>query len=263
MRLALGIEYDGSIFWGWQTQPSGMTVQDRLESALKVFTGKPHLTVCAGRTDRGVHALCQVVHIDTDIQRENISWVRGTNSYLDPRIRVLWAQPVSDDFHARYSALSRTYSYLLLNDTVDAGLMKFRTGWFHLHLDEVCMRETASCLLGEHDFSAFRAAECQAKTPIRTIKKITIDRAGKNVIFTFVANAFLHHMVRNMVGSLIYVGSGRQPMSWLRTVLESRDRKLAAPTIAPDGLYLTEVEYAPDHNLPSPPHRTSLFDLQR
>ncbi len=263
MRLALGIEYDGSIFHGWQTQPSGLTVQDQLETALKVFSGKSIPTVCAGRTDSGVHALGQVVHIDTDIQRENISWVRGTNSYLDPYIRVLWAQPVSDDFHARYSALSRTYRYVLLNDVVDAGLMKYRAGWFHLPLDETRMREAASCLLGEHDFSAFRAAECQAKTPIRRIKEVTICRAGKNVVFTFVANAFLHHMVRNMIGSLIYVGSGRQPVSWLRTVLESRDRKLAAPTIAPDGLYLARVEYAPDYNIPSPPSRTPLFDLQR
>ena len=253
MRIALGVEYDGSAFCGWQTQPTGCGVQDHLEQALTQFTRQDVQTVAAGRTDAGVHATAQVVHLDTDAQREPHSWVRGTNANLHPGARVLWATPVPDDFHARYSARARTYRYLLVNAAVAPAILKSKAGWHHRPLDVERMREAARALVGEHDFSSFRGAECQANSPVRNLTRTEVVRRGELVVFTLVANAFLHHMVRNIVGSLVYVGDGRQPVDWIEELLEKRDRKEAAPTFMPDGLYLAGIEYDRAFILPAFP----------
>lgn len=254
-RIVLGVQYDGASWHGWQTQPSRHTVQDRLESALQKFAQVEIATTCAGRTDRGVHALEQVVHFDTDLTREIFSWVRGVNAFLPPTIAVRWAHvlPISgreDDFHARFSAVSRTYHYLLYNHAVPSPLLSGKAGWTFRPLEVEPMRQAAAHLLGEHDFSAFRAAECQARTPVRDMQAINIVRQGDLIIFTLRANAFLHHMVRNIIGSLIVVGSGNRESAWLEQVLKGRDRSHAAPTFMPDGLYLAKVDYDRKWDLP-------------
>lgn len=251
MRIALGLEYDGRPFCGFQSQTQGCSVQDALEAALAKIAGQPVRVVAAGRTDTGVHASMQVVHFDTDVVRPRSAWVRGTNAHLPDAVAVLWAQEVSGDFHARFSARERSYRYLLLNRPVRPAIASGRVGWFHLPLDVGRMRAAAALLIGEHDFSAFRAAECQAKSALRTVTRLTVERRGDLLVFDVWANAFLHHMVRNLVGSLVYVGKGKHPPHWIRDVLESRDRKLAAPTFAADGLYLSSVRYAPPHALPT------------
>jgi len=250
MRIALGIEYDGSRFLGWQTQPGGGTVQDALEAALSGIAAQTVAVTCAGRTDRGVHALAQVVHFDTGAERPDSAWVRGVNALLPESMAVLWSRTVPEDFHARYSARARTYRYVLLNRAVRPALAARHAGWFHAPLDVEAMREAAAALCGEHDFSAFRSAECQAKSPVRTLQSLSIERSGERIDFVFSANAFLHHMVRNLVGTLVYVGKGKHPPRWAKEVLESRDRGLAAPTFAPEGLYLESVEYDQHWGLP-------------
>lgn len=254
MRIALGIEYNGSTYCGWQSQPSGCGVQDHVETALTRFVAgnDSAITVtCAGRTDTGVHAESQVVHFDCETLREESSWVRGTNTFLPPAIRILWAKHVGDEFHARFSARSRGYRYLLLNDSVDAAIMRGQAGWFHAPLDRAAMQEAAALLIGEHDFSSFRAAQCQAKTPVKTMYEATIIAQGNIVEFSFRANAFLHHMIRNIVGGLVYVGTGRNSIDDFRRIFEARDRTLAAPTFAPDGLYLANIEYDEKFALPT------------
>lgn len=251
MRIALGLEYDGAPFCGWQHQPSGCGVQDHLEAALSAFADEPVATVAAGRTDAGVHARAQVVHFDTRAERDDNSWVRGPNSALPGAVRVLWARPVPADFHARYHARSRTYQYLLLDDAVAPALLRSKAGWFHRPLDVAAMQEAARLLPGERDFSAFRDAQCQARSPVRILHEARVERVGPLVVFTLRANAFLHHMVRNVVGSLVYVGAGRQPAAWIGELLAGRDRRRAAPTFAPDGLYLSAIEYDPSLGLPS------------
>ena len=260
MRIALGLEYDGSAFCGWQTQPSGCGVQDHLERALGAFTAAPVLVTAAGRTDTGVHALAQVVHFDTEAQRDPISWVRGTNTHLPAEARILWSATVADEFHARYSARSRTYRYLLSNAPVAPAVLRRRVGWYHRPLDVDLMARAARDIVGEHDFSAFRDAQCQAKSPVRTMTEARVERRGALVVFSFRANAFLHHMVRNLVGSLVYVGAGKQPAGWIATLLEARDRREAAPTFMPDGLYLAAIEYDPSFPLPAFP-QPALLDL--
>jgi tRNA pseudouridine38-40 synthase len=250
MRIALGIEYDGSGFLGWQTQPGGGTVQDALESALTAIAAQPVDVVCAGRTDRGVHARQQVVHFDTGAERPGSAWVRGVNALLPDPVAVLWAAPVPGEFHARYSAVSRSYRYVLVNRAVRPALAARRAGWCHAPLDVEAMRAAAHALLGTHDFSAFRSAECQAATPVRHLQRLDIERRGDRVDFVLRANAFLHHMVRNLVGTLVYVGRGKHPPDWVSEVLESRDRARAAPTFAASGLYLEPVEYPPHWGLP-------------
>jgi tRNA pseudouridine38-40 synthase len=250
MRIALGLEYDGAAFCGWQTQPGGCGVQDHLQQALARFTDAPVDVIAAGRTDTGVHATAQVVHFDTLARREVVSWVRGTNSNLHGRARVLWAREVSQDFHARYSARSRTYRYLLFNEPVAPAILERRVGWYHRPVALGIMQDALRMLEGEHDFSAFRDAQCQAKSPIRNLMEARVERVRNLVVFTFRANAFLHHMVRNIVGSLVYVGAGKQTPVWFAEVLASRDRRLAAPTFMPDGLYLSGVEYDPAFGLP-------------
>ena len=251
MRIALGIEYEGSAFCGWQTQPSGCAVQDALERALAEIAGGPVATVCAGRTDAGVHALAQVVHFDADAERPESAWVRGVNALLPDGAAVLWARPVGDGFHARYAARERRYRYVLLNHPVRPALERARVGWFHLPLDIERMRAAAQPLLGERDFSAFRSAECQARSPVRELRRLDIRRRGDHIVFEFAANAFLHHMVRNIVGCLVYVGKGKHPPAWVGEVLAGRDRGLAAPTFDAAGLYLTEVIYDAAWQLPA------------
>lgn len=252
-RIALGIQYDGTPWHGWQTQPHGRTVQDALESALQKFCQTPVVTTCAGRTDAGVHALAQVVHIDTLINRENFSWVRGVNAFLPSSIAVRWAVEVAggeQGFHARFSALARTYHYLIYNHPVRSPLWQARAGWVFRPLDVTQMHAAAQLLLGEHDFSAFRAAECQAASPVRHLRSIAVHRHGDRVLVTLTANAFLHHMVRNIVGSLVQVGMGNRPDVWMADLLASRQRELAAPTFSPDGLYLAKVDYDACWDLP-------------
>jgi tRNA pseudouridine38-40 synthase len=260
-RFALGVEYDGSRFLGWQTQPGGGTVQDALESALSTIAAEPISVTCAGRTDRGVHAKGQVVHFDTAAARPDSAWVRGVNALLPDSVAVVWSKAVPKDFHARYSARSRSYRYLLVNRPVRPALEARHAGWFHAPLDVEAMRAAARFLVGEHDFSAFRSSECQAKSPVRTLHRLQIDASGERIAFTLCANAFLHHMVRNIVGTLVYVGKGKHAPAWAREVLESLDRSKAAPTFAPEGLCLEHVEYESHWALPG--GVTSMREPQR
>lgn len=251
MRIALGLEYDGSRFCGWQSQLSGCGVQDALERALLAVAGHAVATHAAGRTDAGVHALSQVVHFDTDAVRPQSAWVRGVNAFLPAAVRVIWAQPVNSDFHARFSAYARSYQYWLVNQPVAPAVFAGKAGWFHRPLDVDAMRAAAHYLIGEHDFSAFRAAECQAKSPIKQLQRAEVNQQGSMMIFDFSASAFLQHQVRNMVGALVYVGKGKHSPCWLAKLLKTRDRAQAPPTFPPDGLYLTEARYAPDWGLPA------------
>ena len=259
MRIALGLEYDGSGFCGWQSQAGGGAVQDAVESALSRVADAPTRVVCAGRTDAGVHALGQVVHFDTVAVRPDSAWVRGVNSQLPGSVAVRWAQPVPDDFHARFSARGRRYRYLLLNRAERPGLMARRVGWFHRPLDADVMAAAARLFLGEHDFSAFRAIECQAKSPVKTLRRADIVRHGDVLAFDFEASAFLHHMVRNMVGALVYVGKGAHPPEWVSELLAGRDRARAAPTFEACGLYLAGVDYDPGWQLKLGAGETALF----
>ncbi len=245
VRIALGVEYEGSGFCGWQSQAGGGAVQDALEAALSMVADAPTRVVCAGRTDAGVHAIGQVVHFDTDAVRPDTAWVRGVNAHLPASVAVRWAKPVPDDFHARFSARGRRYRYLLLNRGERPGLMAKRVGWFHRPLDADTMRAAAALLLGEHDFSAFRSVECQAKSPVKTLRRADVARHGDLLVFDFEASAFLHHMVRNIVGALVYVGKGAHPPEWLGELLAGRDRARAAPTFEACGLYFAGVDYDP------------------
>jgi tRNA pseudouridine38-40 synthase len=252
MRIALGIEYCGTNFRGWQSQAGGGTVQDALEAALGQIAGEKIGVLCAGRTDAGVHATHQVAHFDTTVERPLSAWVRGVNSQLPEGVAVRWAQPVDDEFHARFSARGRRYRYLLLNRPQRPGLWQGRLGWFHLPLDLAAMQEASVRLLGEHDFSAFRAAECQAKSPIKTLTRAEVRQSGNLLIFDFEASAFLHHMVRNLVGTLVYIGKGAQSPAWIDELLQVRDRTRAAPTFSPDGLYFRGPIYEAHWGLPEP-----------
>lgn len=261
MRLALGLEYDGTAFCGWQTQPSQCAVQDALERALTAIAGTPVSTTSAGRTDAGVHALAQVVHFDTEAMRPLTAWVRGTNALLPAGIGVLWAQTVNQEFHARYSATARRYAYFLLNRPQRPALHAGKVGWFHEPLSVAAMQDAAHHLVGTHDFSTFRSAECQAKSPVRTLRAATIERSAELIRFDFTANAFLHHMVRNLVGALVYVGCGRRPPEWIAEILRKRDRACSAPTFSAAGLYLASVEYELKWQLPAPPDAATLQSL--
>jgi tRNA pseudouridine38-40 synthase len=225
-------------------------VQDALEPALASIAGTPVKLIGAGRTDRGVHARLQVAHFDTEANRPAAAWVRGVNALLPDSVAVLWSQQVPDDFHARYSAHARTYRYELLNRPVRAGLAAHHLGWFHLPLDVESMRAAAALFVGEHDFSAFRSSECQAKSPVRTIHQFEISKRGETIHFVVRANAFLHHMVRNLVGTLVYVGKGKHPPQWVQELLQSKDRSKSAPTFGPQGLYLERIEYEAKWGLP-------------
>ena len=225
-------------------------MQDALEPALAAIAGAEIKTTAAGRTDSGVHARLQVVHFDTDARRPSSAWVRGVNALLPDAVAVRWSQEVPDDFHARYSARSRTYRYELLNRPVRPALDAHYVGWFHLPLDVEKMRAAAAHFVGEHDFSSFRSAECQAKSPVRTIHAFSVEQKLDRIDFVIRANAFLHHMVRNLVGTLVYVGKGKHAPEWVEELLSSRDRAKAAPTFGPEGLYLESVEYDAKWGLP-------------
>jgi len=252
MRIALGIEYDGATFTGWQTQTGGRGVQDVVENALAQIAGGATATICAGRTDSGVHALDQVIHFDTNTVRPLTAWVRGANRFLPPSVAVQWARPVSEDFHARYGARRRRYDYWIVNSPVRSPLAHARAGWVFRPLDETAMQRAAAYLLGRHDFTSFRSAECQAATPVRQVEDLRVSRTGRLVHISISANAFLHHMVRNIVGALVYVGVGRRPHDWINDVLKACDRTKGAPTFAAAGLYLARVEYDPAFGLPAP-----------
>lgn len=252
MRIALGIEYCGTEFHGWQSQAGGGTVQDALEAALGEIAGASVGVLCAGRTDAGVHATHQVAHFDAPVDRPLSAWVRGVNSHLPEGVAVRWAQPVTEDFHARFSARGRRYRYLLLNRPQRPGLWQGRVGWFHWPLELAAMQEACLRLLGEHDFSAFRAANCQAKSPIKFMSRAEVRQCGNMFVFDFEASAFLHHMVRNLVGTLVYIGKGTQQPGWVDELLQTKDRKLAAPTFSPDGLYFRGPVYEPHWGLPDP-----------
>ena len=259
MRIALGITYSGGAYEGWQSQLSVNTVQDKLELALAKFAAQPIRVNCAGRTDAGVHGLMQVVHFDTPLEREAASWVRGTNAFLPRDIAVQWAQVVPGEFHSRGSAIARRYAYVLLESTVRPSVEAGRVGWVYRPLNGELMRQAALHLLGEHDFSSFRAAQCQAKSPVKTIQKIEItQRPGSSYWrFEFEANAFLHHMIRNIMGCLLAIGQGSHPPEWLLEVLAARSRNAAAPTFSPDGLYFLGPVYEAHHGLPE---RATAYD---
>lgn len=257
VRVALGLSYNGQPYQGWQSQLSGQTVQDRLEAALARFTNQKTSILCAGRTDAGVHGLMQVVHFDTAVERSASAWVRGTNSFLPRDIAIQWARQVPDAFHCRASALSRRYAYILLESPVRPSLEAGRVGWAFRPLALAPMQQAAELLLGEHDFSSFRASACQALSPIKHLQRLAISRRGAYWRFEFEANAFLHHMIRNIMGCLIAVGQGQYPPAWIAQVLLARDRKVAAPTFSPDGLYFLGPRYAPHWGLPE---RTPAFD---
>ncbi|HSV44456.1 MAG TPA: tRNA pseudouridine(38-40) synthase TruA [Ramlibacter sp.] len=257
MRLALGISYNGQAYQGWQSQPSGLTVQDKLEAALSQFAAVPLSTVCAGRTDAGVHGLMQVVHLDTDLRREEFSWVRGTNRFLPGDIAVEWARPVPDAFHSRASATARRYAYVVRESAVRPSVDAGRVGWVFRALDAQAMRQAADLLAGQHDFTSFRASGCQARSPVKTLAPIAIARRGGYWRFDFQADAFLHHMIRNIMGCLLTVGHGLQPPGWMGQVLAARSRDAAAPTFSPDGLYFLGPVYPPQWNLPE---RTAAYD---
>jgi tRNA pseudouridine38-40 synthase len=257
MRVALGLSYNGQNYQGWQSQASGQTVQDRLEHALARFTDQKVSTVCAGRTDAGVHALMQVVHFDTPRDRTPYAWVRGTNAHLPRDIAVQWAVPTSDGFHCRACATSRRYAYVLLESPIRPSVEQGRVGWTFRPLDPEALRAAADVLLGEHDFSSFRASQCQALSPVKNMVAIDLAKRGAYWRIEFEANAFLHHMIRNIMGCLVQIGQGAKPVSWMSEVLAARDRKAAAPTFSPDGLYFLGPRYDPHWGMPE---RTPAYD---
>ncbi len=252
MRVALGIEYDGTAYAGWQTQLSVRSVQAAVEAALSSVANEPIGVVCAGRTDAGVHARWQVTHFDTHAQRSMRGWVLGANSDLPRDISIAWCRPVPMHFHARYSAEARTYRYFILNRATRSALADKRAAAIHKPLDEARMGEAAAELCGEHDFSAFRSSECQARSPIRRLERLAVVRHGDWVIIDATANAFLHHMVRNIAGLLIAVGRGDAPPAWAGEVLQGKDRRLGAATAPAEGLYFWAVRYPAAFGLPDP-----------
>jgi len=257
-RVALGIAYDGSSWAGWQTQPGGMTIQDCVEDAIERFAGTRLPTICAGRTDAGVHALEQVIHVDAPFSRPSGAWVRALNTYLPDSIAVQWAMPVSNQFHARFSATARQYTYLILNTAHRHPLWSKRAAWCFRPLDADAMNAAVQKLLGEHDFSSFRSSQCQAASPVRTMLAASVVRHGPFIVIRLKANAFLHHMVRNIVGELVYLGQGRTDLDHFVKVLNARDRTVAAPTYCAAGLYLSGVDYPPE--LLPRPHDENLVE---
>ena len=250
MRIALGIEYDGTDFSGWQRLSHGRSVQATLEQALTFVADEPIEVVCAGRTDAGVHAHCQVVHFDSHAQRSERSWTLGVNSRLPPSIALRWARPVALDFHARFGARARRYRYLILNRPLRPALDARFVTWERVPLDAAAMHVAAQALVGEQDFSAFRTVACQANTPMRNVHAIRVTRADERVIVEIQANAFLHHMVRNIVGSLLPVGRGERAPEWIAQLLAGRDRAVAGPTAGPHGLLFVGPLYPAEHGLP-------------
>lgn len=251
MKIALGIEYDGSGFHGWQKQIGLSTVQQQVELALSTVAAHPIIVYCAGRTDTGVHAIGQVVHFETTSNRSERAWVLGTNANLPNTITIRWARIVPDDFHARFCALSRTYRYVIYNNPLRPAIGRHNVTWHYRYLDHLRMDEAAQYLRGEHDFTSYRALSCQAKTAIRTISKISVTRKDELVIIDVIANAFLHHMIRNIVGVLISVGAGSQEPIWTQEVLQAKDRTLGGVTAPPYGLCFIAANYHDDYKIPT------------
>ncbi len=259
-RIALGIEYDGGAYSGWQQQAHARSVQGALQEALGSVAAHPVELTAAGRTDAGVHALMQVAHFDSGVSRPDHAWALGGTAAAADDLTVLWAREVPDHFHARHSALSRTYVYRVLNRSLRPALDRDRVCWVRRPLDAAAMQRAAQPLLGEHDFSSFRAAECQSSTAMRRLLEATVERSGETVRITVRANAFLHHMVRNLAGSLLLVGAGQRAEGWIAEVLEARDRTLAGPTAPPQGLYFAGVEYPAEFDLPSRPQASGRLE---
>ena len=250
MRIALGIEYDGRAFCGWQFQDHSPSVQEAVEKALSTVANHPVRVVCAGRTDTGVHATEQVVHFDSEAPRTPLQWVYGTNANLPAGVSIIWAQEVNEEFHARFKAFRRAYRYVILSRQTRPAILKGLVTWDYRSLDETRMQEAANYLVGEHDFSSYRALGCQAKSPVRTLHKFEVTRHGNFIYLDIEANAFLHHMVRNMAGVLMTIGAGEQEPSWSKEVLELKDRALGGVTAPPYGLYLVRVDYPDEFTLP-------------
>ena len=250
MRIAIGLEYDGADYAGWQRQPHARAIQTEVERALGFVADHAVAITCAGRTDAGVHAAGQVAHFDTAAARSMRSWMLGANTRLPPDVAVTWAVPVTGDFHARYWAVARTYRYVILNRTVRPALGRHRVCWIHEDLDAAAMHAAGQVLVGEHDFSSFRASECQSRSPVRRLAGLRVWREGSLVLLEVTANAFLHHMVRNIAGTLITVGCGERSGEWVQEVLQARDRRAAGVTAPPGGLYLLRVDYPPEAGLP-------------
>ncbi len=259
MRIALGVEYDGAAYCGWQSQTEGCGVQDFIELAIAKIAQHEIRTHAAGRTDAGVHALMQVVHFDTETLRPESAWLRGVNAFLPANVRVQWAKLVDDEFHARFSAKQRSYQYLLVNQPTTPAIYADKAGWYHLPLNVFAMQQAISFLQGEHDFSAFRASECQANSPVRHMVEAKITAHDEFIIFDFSANAFLQHQVRNMVGALVYVGKGKYAPEFIKTLLKNKDRTQSPPTFSSSGLYLTGVDYDEKFALPNTQRQLTLI----
>ena len=257
VRLALGVSYNGRAYQGWQSQPSGQTVQDHVEAALSKLAAEKIGILCSGRTDTGVHALMQVIHFDTNARRLPVSWVRGTNTHLPRDIAVEWAVDVPTRFHCRASALARRYTYVVVESPVRPSVDAGRVGWVMRPLAMAPMQQACGYLAGEHDFTSFRAAACQALSAVKNLLPVVISRCGAYWRFEFEANAFLHHMIRNIMGCLITIGQGKRPPEWMQEVLAARSREVAAPTFSPDGLYFLGPRYDPQWGLPD---RTAAYD---
>ena len=253
MRIALGIEYDGAAYYGWQRQKEVISVQEELEKALSIVANHSVTVNCAGRTDSGVHGTGQVVHFDTEALRKDTAWTLGVNANLPDDIAVRWVKQVDSSFHARFSATARRYRYIIYNGAFRPGILRTGLSHYHMVLEVQKMQEAGQSLLGKQDFTSFRALHCQAKSPVRTIEYLNIYQRGQFIIMDIKANAFLHHMVRNIAGSLIAIGRGSQPVDWLQTLIAHKDRSKAAATAKPGGLYLVEVDYPAQYDLPRPP----------
>ncbi len=262
MRIALGVEYDGSRFCGWQTQKNGeRTIQEAVERALSSVADHAVQVFAAGRTDTGVHAVQQVIHFDTDAVRPSHGWVMGSNIKLPEDVSMLWAKEVSQEFHARFSAQARTYRYVILNRMSRPAILAKRAAWIHRPLDAALMHEAGRALVGKHDFNSYRTVHCQAKSPVRTLHSLKVERHGDFLIMEVHADGFLHHMVRNIAGVLIAIGSGERPSGWAAEVLEHRDRRLGGMTAAADGLYFFRVDYDPLYEIPANTQDSSLLML--
>jgi tRNA pseudouridine38-40 synthase len=252
MKFALGIEYAGCNYYGWQKQDISPTIQEVLESALSEIANEDIRVVCAGRTDTGVHALQQVIHFETSSQREPKAWIIGTNSKLPKDIAVAWAQNIDDDFHARFSAESRTYQYLILNRRARPAILNGLVTWECRELNFERMKQASQCLIGEHDFTSFRAVACQANSPVRTIHNLKLNKIDDYIMISICANAFLHHMVRNIAGVLMAVGMGNEKVCWVEEVLAAKNRSAGGITARPDGLYLSDIKYPEKYKIPNP-----------
>jgi tRNA pseudouridine38-40 synthase len=250
MRYAVGVEYDGTSFHGWQIQDGVRTVQEQIQQALSVVANHPVKVQCAGRTDTGVHAFGQVVHFDSDSKRSDRNWLLGTNVNLPGDVNVNWIKQMPGDFHARFSAISRSYRYVIYNGFTRSSIWRDRAVWERRSLDLSLMQTAAQSLIGTHDFSSFRAVGCQAKSPVRTISRLELSQQGDIISLELEANAFLHHMVRNIAGVLIAIGCGDRQVAWAKQVLEHRDRTLGGVTAPPQGLYLTGVGYPAQYEIP-------------